>query len=479
MKAPSDGGAVKGSVLVVDDDAALCEFLVAALGPAGFAVTSTTDADEARRLVDATEPDVVVADLNLAPSSGLALCAEIVARRPELPIIVITAFGSLETAIGAIRAGAYDFLTKPFEIEALVVALERALERGALRREVAHLRRTVDDARGLGELIGSSAVMRELFELVDRTAPSNAGVLVTGESGTGKELVARALHRRSRRSGGPFVAVNCAAIPDTLIESELFGHVRGAFTDARGARTGLFMQASGGTLFLDEVGELPLGMQAKLLRALQERLVRPVGADVEVACDVRVVAATNHDLEALVRDRRFREDLFFRLAVITLPVPPLRARGADVVLLARHFLARAAEELGTAERKLAPDALERLLAYEWPGNVRELQNAMQHAAALARAADVAADDLPERVRTPQAEDTGVPEAASPLVPLHEVERRHVLRVLQAVHGNKTLAAQALGIDRKTLQRKLRRASRGAGGSGEPPTSGRDAAVRRG
>jgi two-component system response regulator HydG len=325
--------------------------------------------------------------------------------------------------------------------------------------------------------------MRDLYELLDRAAVSNASVLVSGESGTGKELVARALHRRSRRSGGPFVAVNCAAIAETLVESELFGHVRGAFTDARGARSGLLLEASGGTILLDEVGELPPTLQPKLLRALQERVVRPVGSDVEIACDVRVVASTNRDLEALVRAGGFREDLFFRLAVITIAVPPLRARGNDLVVLARHFLQRAAAELDGAERELGHDAIERLLAYDWPGNVRELQNAMQHAAALARGGLVTVADLPARLFRRSEKTADVLEASpSDVAPLHEVERRHVLRVLEAMQGNKTLAARALGIDRKTLLRKLRErkdGNAGASGSADPPESGRHASPMRG
>jgi two-component system response regulator HydG len=298
--------------------------------------------------------------------------------------------------------------------------------------------------------------MQTLYDLVERTAATNASVLITGESGTGKELVARELHRRSRRSAGPFVAVNCAAIPDSLIESELFGHVRGAFTDARGARTGLFLQANGGTLFLDEIADLPLALQPKLLRALQERMIRPVGSDTEVACDARVIAATNRDLEALVRAGKFREDLFFRLAVLHLPVPPLRERGTDVLALAQHFVAKAAADTGAGAREIAPAAAERLLAYEWPGNVRELQNAIERAVVLARTNVIGVGDLPNRVAAgaPLAAASSEAGGTTTFAPLDDVERRHILLVLDAMHGNKTLTAQVLGIDRKTLHRKL-------------------------
>jgi DNA-binding NtrC family response regulator len=457
---------MKGTVLFVDDDTALCELASRGLGEAGFAVTTTTSGVEALELIDTQEPDVVVADLNMEGMGGLDLCARIVERHPDVPVLLITAFGSLESAIGAIRAGAYDFITKPFEVDALTVAIERATQHRALRAEVKRLRRVVEDARGLGEIVGSSPPMRDLYDLIERAAGSNASILIAGESGTGKELVARELHRRSRRSGGPFVAVNCAAIPDSLIESELFGHVKGAFTDARSARTGLFQQANGGTLFLDEIADLPLALQPKLLRALQERMIRPVGSDTETACDVRVVAATNRDLDALVRSGKFREDLFFRLAVVHVPVPPLRARGTDVLALAQRFVAQAAGETGSEVAEIAPAAAERLLAYEWPGNVRELRNAMERAVALARTNVIAVGDLPNRVAAgaPVATGTSTAESgATTFAPLDDVERRHILLVLDAMHGNKTLTAQVLGIDRKTLHRKLTQYARLANG----------------
>jgi len=286
-------------------------------------------------------------------------------------------------------------------------------------------------------------------------------VLVTGESGTGKELVARALHKRGRRSGGPFVAINCAAVPESLLESELFGHVRGAFTDACAARTGLFVQANGGTLLLDEIGELPLSLQPKLLRVLQERAVRPVGGDAEIPCDVRLVATTNRDLEAAVAEGTFREDLYFRINVIQIEMPPLRARGSDVLLLAQHFIERYAGGAGKRVVGLSPEAAERLLAHDWVGNVRELQNCMERAVALARSERVALEDLPEKLR--RRHRSRVPVGAddpSALVPLEEAERRHILHVMETVQGNKTVAAQVLGLDRKTLRRKLERYRRG-------------------
>ncbi len=444
-----------GRVLVVDDDRSMCETLEVVLGKKGFEVRWTTSAAEALDVVAGADVDVILTDLNMGGMNGLELCERIVANRPDVPVVVITAFGSLQTAIAAIRAGAYDFLTKPPEIDALVVALERAVQHRTLREEVKRLRRLVDDARRFDDVRGSSPAMKKVLELLERIADSDASVLVTGESGTGKEVVARALHRRGRRSAGPFVAINCAAMPEPLLESELFGHARGAFTDARTARTGLFVQANGGTLLLDEIGDLPLALQPKLLRALQERVVRPVGGDAEVPFDVRLIATTNRDLESAVEEGRFREDLYFRVNVIHIPMPPLRARGSDVLLLAQHFLVRYAAQAGKRVAGFSPTAAERLMAYAWPGNVRELQNCIERAVALAQYEQIAVDDLPERIRAYRRSHVLVAsDDPSELVPLEEVERRYILRVMETVGGNKTLAAQTLGLGRKTLYRKL-------------------------
>jgi DNA-binding NtrC family response regulator len=369
---------------------------------------------------------------------------------------VITAFGSLETAVQAIRAGAYDFIAKPFEMEALRLTLERAASHRALRQELKRLRRAVDHEQRFGDLIGTSLAMRKVYDLIDRIAETDAAVLITGESGTGKELVARAIHARSRRAPGPFVALNCSAMPESLLETELFGHVKGAFTDARSSRTGLFLQAQSGTLFLDEVGELPLLLQPKLLRALQERRVRPIGSDTEVAYDARLVAATNRDLDLAVDEHRFREDLFYRINVLHVHLPPLRERGSDVLLLAQHFLTRCAEALGKPVTGLTPEAAERLMAYGWPGNVRELSNCVERAVALTRFDRIVVDDLPEKVRAyrPSRVLLGGEDPAE-VLPLEEVERRYILWAVDTI-GNRTLAAQRLGLDRKTLYRKLAR-----------------------
>lgn len=445
---------MRGRVLAVDDDRPLCEVLEARLGRRGYEISSAHEGEQALRLVREGSFDVVLADVNMPGLNGIELAERIAANRPDVPVIVITAFGSLDTAVAAIRAGAYDFITKPFEIEAVDLALERAIQHRALREELRTLRNAVG-AFGDDGLIGSSAPMRRLRSLLDRIAAAGASVLISGETGTGKELVARAVHRRSERSKQPFVAVNCAAVPAPLLESELFGHVRGAFTDARGTRSGLCAQAAGGTLLLDEVGELPLEVQPKLLRVLQERRFRPVGSDHEVAFDARIVAATNRDLQADVEEGRFREDLFYRLDVLSAEVPPLRARGPDILELAQCFIERAAETTKKPVVGLSTPAAERLMSYAWPGNVRELENCIERGVALTNFHKLVVDDLPERIRNYQAQDVLVAsDNPFELVTLDEVERRYARRVLEAVGGNKARAARILGVDRKTLYRKL-------------------------
>jgi DNA-binding NtrC family response regulator len=446
---------MSGAVLIVDDDAAMCEMLVKGLGRKGFTCQFRTAADDALALLESGSFDVVVTDLNMRAMNGLELCARVVANRPDLPVVVITAFGSLETAVGAIRAGAYDFITKPVEIDALALTLGRAVEHRALREEVRRLRTALAETRRFDEMIGQSAPMLKLQAVLSQIVDSPASVLVTGESGTGKELVARALHKLGSRKSGPFVAINCAAMPETLLESELFGYAKGAFTDARADRAGLFVQASGGTLFLDEIGDMPSGMQAKLLRALQERKVRPVGGNHEVPFDVRIVAATNRDLESAVAEQRFREDLYFRINVIEVAVPPLRGRGNDVLVLAQAFLEHFARRSGKKVAGLGAAVAERLLGYSWPGNVRELQNAIERAVAVTQFADITVEDLPERIRDYRVSHVLVAaEDPSELSTMEEVERRYIARVMEAVGGNKTLAAKVLGFDRKTLYNKL-------------------------
>jgi two-component system response regulator HydG len=445
-------------VLLVDDDRSLCESLEVGLRSRGFRVTWRTSADEALALVESQDFDVVLTDLNMRGTSGIELCQRVVQNRADVPVIVLTAFGSFDSAVAAIRAGAYDFISKPVKLDVLAIALNRAVQHKALGEEVKRLRTEVA-AQGaqFDLLVGKSTAMQRVYDLMARVADSEASVLVTGESGTGKEVVAKAIHQRSRRRGGAFVAINCSAVPEALLESELFGHVRGAFTDAKEPRAGLFKQADGGTLFLDEIGDMPVGLQPKLLRALQERRVRPVGGSTEIPVDVRIIAATNRDLESAIDEGRFREDLYFRINVVHVAMPPLRARAGDVLPLAQHFLLQFAGKTRKAVRGIAQPAAERLATYSWPGNVRELQNCIERAVTLARFEEITFDDLPEKIRDYKPSYLVVGgDDPSELAPLEEIERRYILRVLDAVHGNKSVAARILGIERKTLYRKLER-----------------------
>ncbi|MEJ7733370.1 MAG: sigma-54 dependent transcriptional regulator [Polyangiaceae bacterium] len=448
---------MKPRVLCIDDDAAMCELLQAGLARE-LSVTTCTTAEAGLALVAEQDFDVVVTDLHMTGIDGLETCERIARIQPELPVVVITAFGSFDSAVRAIRAGAHDYVTKPFELEAIAHTVRRAAQHRALSAEVKRLRQVTARAEGLGDIVGQSPAIRRTLDLLARVAESSASVLVTGESGTGKELCARALHRAGPRRDRPFVAVNCAAVPEALLESELFGHVRGAFTDAKASRTGLFVEADGGTLLLDEIGDMPLSLQPKLLRALQDRAVRPVGSSTEIPFDVRIVAATHRDLEMAVSEGRFREDLFYRLDVIEVVMPPLRMRGNDVLLLAQHFTERFASAAGKQITGFGPEVAERLLGYGWPGNVRELANCIERGVALARFEQLTLDDLPDRVRSTPPKPPLVTEPGSEdeILTLEEVERRYTLRVFERTGYSRTLTAQLLGVDRKTLYRKLER-----------------------
>jgi two-component system response regulator HydG len=443
-------------VLVVDDDVNLTQTLELGLSQRGFVVSTAQRAEDALTLLDQHDVDVVLTDINMPGLGGLEFAQRISESHPDTPVVVLTGFGSFEAAVAAIRAGAYDFLSKPARLDTIVIALERAVQHHALRREVKRLRLEVSrGARVQADgVVAVSAAMQKTLDVVARVATTQTSVLITGESGTGKEVMARVIHERSGRRG-PFIAVNCAAMPEALLESELFGHARGAFTDAREARTGLFTEANGGTLLLDEIGDMPLGLQPKLLRVLQERKVRPLGARAEHPVDVRIIAATHRDLEARIEAGAFREDLYFRLNVVSVHLPPLRERSADVLPLALRFLSEFSGRAGKPVLRLSPTAAEKLLAYDWPGNVRELSNCIERAVALTRYDEIGVDDLPERVATHRS--TRVVLAAedpSDFISLEELEKRYILKVLEAFGGNKTQAARTLGIERKTLYRKL-------------------------
>jgi two-component system response regulator HydG len=448
-----------GKILVVDDDQTSCELIQESLTRQGFQVVTQTSAKAALALVVEQDFDVFITDLGMAEMGGLALTERVLGLRADLPVIVVTGMVSLETAISALRAGAFDFLTKPLDPDLLCIATERAAKHKSLHEEVKRLR-TAAAGEGAHGVIGKSAAMRRTFDLITRVAPSDASVLIHGETGTGKELVARAIHVASGRKG-PFVAINCAALPPALLESELFGHERGAFTDARAQRTGLFVEATHGTLFLDEIGEFPVEVQPKLLRALQERTVRPVGANTETPFDARLICATNRDLEAEVFEKRFREDLYYRINVVKIDLPPLRDRNTDVLALAQAFLDRFSQRAGKGKLCLSAPTSQKLIAYPWPGNVRELENCMERAVALAQFDHVSVSDLPEKVQGYR-EDRFVVTADEPteILKIHEIERRYIVRAIAMVGGNKSRAADLLGLDRRTLYRKLQKYDEG-------------------
>jgi len=444
-------------VLIIDDDEAMASMLEMRLRGRGFDAVAKCSPEAALQTLLAEDFDAIISDVNMKGMNGLELCRRVLESRPNMPVIMITAFGTMDAAIAAIRAGAYDFLPKPFEIDQLALVIERAVTHARLRDEVQRLRRAVRSTKSFDKILGGSPKMLELYDLLEKIADSDAPILINGETGTGKELVARALHDKGSRARGPFVALNCAAMPESLLESELFGHAKGAFTDARTAKKGLFESASGGTVFLDEIGEMPLGLQPKLLRALQERTVRPVGATQEVPFDAHVISATNRDLESMVEERTFREDLYFRINVIQVVLPPLRARAGDVLLLAQDFLERTAARTNKRILGFSPEAAERLSAYSWPGNIRELQNCIERAVALASFDRIAVSDLPDKVRTFKSSHLVIAsDDPTELVSLEELERRYVMRVLESVAGNKSAAARILKIERKTLYRMIER-----------------------
>jgi two-component system response regulator HydG len=443
-------------ILLVDDEEDTALLLRDVLRNRGLQVDAVFSGAKALEVLRHEPIDVVVTDVQMPQMTGIELCAQIYDRYPDCAAIVLTGYGRLDVAIAAMRAGAYDFLNKPVKAEALDIAIRRAHERFALQREVTRLTNVrLSDAPVEG-IVGDSPVMRELARVVRRVALNDASVLITGESGTGKEQVARALHNLDpNRRDHPFVAVNCGAMPASLLESELFGHVRGAFTDAKSSRDGLFVQAGRGTILLDEIGEMPLEMQAKLLRVLQQRTVRPVGGDDEIVFDARVVAATNRDLETDVDEGRFREDLFHRINVVAIPLPPLRARTGDILILANALIERAAARRCTFVHGISRRAAQLLVDYDWPGNVRELENCLERAVALARGSEIDVDDLPRKIVEHQATRFELSTTSgSPMLTLDEMQYRYVRQVLAAVGGNKTQAAQLLGIDRRSIYRRL-------------------------
>jgi two-component system response regulator HydG len=445
----------RNTILVVDDDREMANILVEILSAAGYRALAANSGADALATVRREHPDLVISDLRMVGLSGHQLQAEIKRVAPNLPVVIITAFGSIQTAVESMKLGAFDYITKPFSNDELLLVVTRALEDSSLRQEIKRLRGELAHSYGLENIIAASQKMTEVLEIVGQIADSAASVLLTGESGTGKELIARALHFRSRRQQAPFVPVNCAAIPDNLLESELFGHVKGAFTDARQSKTGLFQSARGGTLFLDEIGEMPLLLQAKLLRVIEDKRVRPVGATEETPVDVRIVSATNSDLEAAMAGAgKFRVDLYYRLATVTLVLPPLRERIEDILPLIKHFLARASAEAGRSVPEIDPEAIASLTHYQWPGNIRELQNAISRAVILCRNSRITRGDLPAKIAGDESVGTSIDEAVNRRLTIDQLEREYARAILASVGGNKSEAAMVLGIDRKTLYRKL-------------------------
>jgi len=445
----------KKTILVVDDDHAHRTMLKTLLSGWGYSVAAAGDGDEAVALVHERPFDLILMDIRMAKVSGLAALAEIKAFNPAIPVVIMTAYASVETAKEALKKGAYDYLTKPLDFDELRLIMERAMEHRHLKEENRRLRESLGIRFDLRSLIGRSRAMTALLETVAQVAPSEATVMITGESGTGKEMIAGAIHYNSLRRDGPFVKINCAAITETLLESELFGHEKGSFTGADRRKEGKFRQAEGGSIFLDEVSEMSLGMQVKLLRVLQERELTRVGGDEVIRVNVRVIAATNRNLLQDIAAGRFREDLYYRLNVVTLQLPPLRERREDIPLLAQHFLDHFTEINRKAIKGFTPQAMDRLLRYDWPGNVRELMNAVERGVVLSRSERLDETDLP--LLAADEDSSGrmlmpLPGEAS----LGEMEKATILKTLEAAEGNKSEAARRLGITRRTLHQKLKK-----------------------
>ena len=443
-----------GKILVVDDDADMRGLLFDVLESDGYRVGTAESGEKALQALAEEQYDLVLTDLRMKGMLGTALLSEIKHRYPDTGVILMTAFGTVETAIEAMKGGAMDYLIKPVKTDDVLRTAGRAAREVQLRREVTHLRREVYKEYSFHQILGKSRPMQEVFELIRRVADSPSNLLITGESGTGKELVAKAIHYNSDRRDRPFVAVNSAAIPEQLLESELFGHMRGAFTDAKADRPGLFEEAQKGTLFLDEISELPLMLQAKLLRAIQEREIRRVGSTKSIPVDVRIIAATNLNLADEVKAKHFREDLYYRLNVIEIRLPPLRDRRDDIPLLVETFLHKCAKANRKPLQGISESSLALLIDYSWPGNVRELENIIERAVTLARGENIMPEDLPATVQGSRGDRRVLDDAAERTLPLQEVEWEYIKKILEKTGGNKYQAAQALGIDRKTLYRKL-------------------------
>jgi DNA-binding NtrC family response regulator len=443
-------------ILIAEDEDLMRAILTRLLEEAGYRVAAVANAEEALERFASEDVAATLTDIRMAGMDGLALLDRVKDIDPEALVIVMTAYSSVDSAVAALRKGAYDYITKPFVNEDLLQSVKNAIRQRELFRENRALRRELDRRYSFSEIIGTSPALQSVFRLVEKVATTNTNILIQGESGTGKELIARAIHHNSPRADRPFVAINCGALPETLLESELFGHTKGAFTGAVTNKLGLFRSAEGGTVLLDEVGEITPAMQVRLLRALQEHEVTPVGSSAPVSFDARIICATNRDIEREVAEGRFREDLFYRLNVIEIHLPPLRERREDIPLLVRNFITRTAHEQAREEKAIEPAALSALINYTWPGNVRELQNAIERAFTLSGEA-IDLDSLPPRVRDAAGQRAGTIRDPDGLRPtLEEIERQHIFETLASVNQDKARAANILGIDLSTLYRKLKR-----------------------
>ena len=450
------------NVLVVDDEPKLCDLLSSALSQNEVHVFTAGNGLQALAILEQEDIDLIISDWRMPGMDGPQLLAEIKARYPQLPVIVMTAYSTVKNAVQSMRNGAYDYIAKPFDIDELDITVSKALQFRDILRDNARMRAELDEHQHIENLIGDSPSFRRVLHAIDSVRDSNATILLTGESGTGKEMVARAIHKHGCRADKPFVAVNCAAIPEGLLESEMFGHRKGAFTGAVADRVGRFMQADKGTLFLDEVGDMPLALQAKILRALQERVIEPVGDPRERKVDVRVIAATNKNLLQAVADKEFREDLYYRLNVFPFPLPPLRERLEDIAPLARHFAHSLGATAGKRITGFSPSALQAMVQYNWPGNIRELQNCVERATIVATSHTIEDRDLPPYLFTAQASPTNTLLSPGPSVPpnleaaLAEVEKAYILAALQQAHGVQAAAAQLIGISERSFWYRLKK-----------------------
>jgi two-component system, NtrC family, response regulator HydG len=442
-------------ILVVDDDAGMLRSLAIMLRREGYVVSEAAGGQEAIAQLEHNVFDLIITDLRMEPVSGLGLLRSAKQVSSDIEVILMTAYGNIESAVEAMKLGAFDFITKPFQTEEILLRVKNALEKRSLQREVNQLRSEVKSAFGIEGIVGVSDGIRQVLTILPRAAQTDSTVLITGESGTGKELIARAVHTSSRRSRGPFVSVSCAAFPEQLLEDELFGHVKGAFTGALAARKGLLEEANGGTFFLDEIGEAPPATQAKLLRVLEEQSIRRLGDNQPVPINVRIVAATNRDLQDAIRQNNFREDLFYRLNVIRIHLPPLRDRKDDIPLLLKHFLSLHCKRDGRNIDGFSSDALDAVMAYDFPGNIRELNNVIEQAVALSAGPIIELQDLPEKLLHSDLDAKSAVANATPMKGLAAMERDLILERLQVRQGNLALVAKDLGISRTTLWRRMR------------------------